>query len=223
MPSDESVCRMLEAMTKDRDQAREIIKVEVEKLLHWGADVSGMTYFDENANTTRPCLRPSHMRLSYLQDDGLVNLKRIHWMFHELPDTLHADVLMHRMSHMDVVTNKVMHSLNFVWGVKREGEDLKRSNCVEKIYSRILNEKKTTIVKAHVSKSRRLPFVRHPQTRAKSGNPTAYRPGKTEFYWKSGAEGEKVVSLVEQKEILVMVIPQEAKLTDCAGISTPTG
>jgi hypothetical protein len=43
-----------------------------------------------------------NMRSSYLQDDGPLNVKRIHWIFHELPDTLHKDVLM-RMSHMDVV------------------------------------------------------------------------------------------------------------------------
>jgi hypothetical protein len=194
MPSDESVRRTLDAMTEERDRAREIIKVELEKLLHWGAEVSGMTYLDENANARRPCLRPRNMRCSYLQDDTPVNLKRIHWMFHELPDALHRDVLMHRMSHMDVVTNKVMRSLNIVWGAKREGEDLKRSNCIEKIYSRILNEKKTTVVKAIPSKDRRLPFVRHPHTRAQSGNPAAYKPGKTEFYWRSQDEGERVVS-----------------------------
>jgi stress response protein SCP2 len=34
MPSDESVRRTLDAMTKERDGAREIIKVELEKLKH---------------------------------------------------------------------------------------------------------------------------------------------------------------------------------------------
>jgi hypothetical protein len=193
-PSDDSVSRMLEALSQERDAVGAIVKAEVEKLLHWGAEITEMTYFDASANTRRACLRPKNMRTSFLQDDGLLNLKRIHWIFHELPETLHRDVLMHRMSHMDVVTIKVMLQLNVVWGVKREGEETKRSNCIEKMYARILNEKKTTIVKPEKNRNRRMPFTRKPQTRARSGNPATFRPGMTEFYWKSMAEGEKVVN-----------------------------
>ena len=193
-PSDDSISHMLATMARDRDEIAEIVKVEVEKLLRWGAETSGMTFIDGSANSRRPCLKPRNMRTSFLQDDGLLNLKRVHWFFHELPETLHKDVLMHRMSHMDLVTNRVMEQLNVVWGVKREGEETyKRSNCIEKMYCRILNEKKTTIVNRYKTRHRRTPFVRRPQTRAKSGNPSAYIRGRTEFYWKSEAEGEQVV------------------------------
>jgi hypothetical protein len=192
-PSYSTVSHMLETMTKERDEVGEIVKREVETLLRWGSETCGMTYVCNSSNTPRPCLIPKHMRSSYLQDDGLQNVKRIHWIFHELPDTLHKDVLMHRMSHMEVVTNKVMQVLNVVWGEKREGEEAKRSNCIEKIYFRIIHEKKSTIVKADRTKNGRTPFVRHPQTRAKSGNPAAYKQGRTEFYWKSPVEGEQVV------------------------------
>ena len=129
-----------------------------------------------------------------MQDDSLSNLKRIHWIFHELPERCHKTVLMYRMSHMDLVTNKVMRLLDVVWGEKREGEEAKRTNCIEKVYARILNEKKTTILKRDKKKERRTIFVRRPQTRAKSGNPATYRQGRAEFCWKSQAEGERVVS-----------------------------
>jgi hypothetical protein len=184
---------MLKTMTKERDDIGDIVRREVEKLLRWGADTCGMTYVCNSSNTPRICIQPKNMRSSYLRDDGLLNLKRIHWIFHELPETLHKDVLMHRMSHMDVVTRIVMRELNVVWGDKRQGEETKRSNCIEKIYSRLLNEKKTTIVKPERTKNRRTPFVRHPQTKAKSGNPSKYKQGRTEFYWKSPLEGENVV------------------------------
>jgi hypothetical protein len=192
-PSEITVKHMLATMTKERDEVIETVRREVEKLLRWGAETSGMTYICTSSNTTRPCLRPRNMRSSYLQDDGPLNVKRIHWIFHELPDTLHKDVLMHRMSHMDVVAATVMRQLNVVWGEIRVGEEGRRSNCIEKVYCRILNEKKTTIVKAERTKNRRTPFVRHPQRRADSGNPAAYRQGKAEFYWKSPGEGEHVV------------------------------
>jgi hypothetical protein len=194
-PSDTTVQNMLATMTKERDEVGEIVKKEVETLLRWGAETSGMTYICTSSNTTRPCLQPRNMRSSYLQDDGPLNVKRIHWIFHELPDTLHKDVLMHRMSHMDVVTNTVMRQLNVVWGERRAGEEGKRSNCIEKVYCRLLNEKKTTIIKAERTKNRRTPFVRHPQRRADSGNPATYRQGVTEFYWRSPVEGEQVVKL----------------------------
>jgi hypothetical protein len=191
-PSDDSVSCVLEALSNERDAVGAIIKAKVEKSLHWGAEIAEMTYFDASANTRRACLRPKNMRTSFLQDDGLLNLKRIHWTFHELPDALHKDVLMHRMSHMDVVTIKVMLQLNAVWGVKREGEETKRSNCIEKMHARMLSEKKTTIVKPEKNRNRRMPSAKKPQTRAKSGNPATCRQGMTEFYWKSMAEGEKV-------------------------------
>ena len=193
-PSDDSVSRMLQTLSNERDSVGAIIKAEVEKLMHWGAETAEMTFFDASANARRACLRPKNMRTSYLQDDGLLNLKRVHWTFHELPWTLHKDVLMHRMSHMELVTTKVMLQLSVVWGGKRETEGLKRSNCIEKLHARILNEKKTTILKQEKTRNRRVPFARSPQTRAKSGNPATCRRGFTEFCWKSEAEGVKVVT-----------------------------
>jgi hypothetical protein len=192
-PGDGSVPRMLETIARERDATGEIIKREIEKLLRWGADTCGMTYVCTSSDTKRPCIQPKNMRSSYLQDDGLVNLKRIHWIFHELPDTLHQDVLMHRMTHMDVVTKMIMAELNVVWAEKREGEGNKRTNCIEKLYCRILNEKKTTIVNPERTRNKRTPYVRRPQTRAKSGNQMKYRQGRMEFYWKSPLEGENVV------------------------------
>jgi hypothetical protein len=194
-PSDASIVHMLETITKERDDVGNILRREVEKLMRLGADTCGMTYVCSSSNTPRPCTQPKNMRLSYTQNDSLMNLKRIHWMFHELPGSLHQDVLMHRMSHMDVITRKVMWELNVIWGEKRVGEEAKRSNCIEKLYCRILNEKKNTIVNPEKTKNKRTPFVRHPQTKAKSGNHRTYRMGMTEFYWKSPTKGGKVVKL----------------------------
>jgi hypothetical protein len=194
-PTAESVSNMLGAMSKDREGVSDIVKQEIDSLLRWGAETCGMSFFDPSANVRRKCQHPKNLRASFLQDDGLANLKRIHWIFHELPETLHRDVLMHRMSHMDVVTTKVMQQMNVVWGVKRAGEDdPRRTNCIEKIYCRVLNEKKTTVVNPEKTRNGRIPFVRHPKTKMKSGNPAGYQKNKKEFYWKGRNEGEKVVS-----------------------------
>jgi hypothetical protein len=84
---------------------------------------------------------------------------------------------------------------------RRRGQTL---NCIEKVYCRILNEKKTTIVKVR-ELEQTYTLCAAPQ-RADSGNPAAYRQGKAEFYWKSPGEGEHVVSGVwwGTGELLIM-------------------
>ncbi len=139
-PSDDSLALTKQTMTKEREDVVSIVKVEIERLLSWGAETCGMTFVDYTANSRRPCLRPKNMRKSYLQDDSLANLKIIHWIFHELPETCHQRVLMRQMSHMNLVTEEVMRQLNVVWGEKREGEEVKRTTCSEKIYARTTNE-----------------------------------------------------------------------------------
>jgi hypothetical protein len=95
-PSDASIGHMLDTMTKERDDIGNILKREVEKLMQWGAtDTCGTTYVCTSSNMSRPCIQPKNMRTSYLQDDSLLNLKQIHWIFHKLPGTLHQDVLTH--------------------------------------------------------------------------------------------------------------------------------
>jgi hypothetical protein len=124
----------LAILGKERDDVGNILRREVEKLMRLGADTCGMTYVCSSSNTSRPCTQPKNMCLSYTQNDSLMNLKRIHWMFHELTGSLHQDVLMHRMSHMDVVTRKVMWELNVMWGekewVRRPSNPIALRNCI---------------------------------------------------------------------------------------------
>ena len=194
MASEEIVDALLAKMEDERREVAEIITHEIVQLLGWGADTCGMTSMESGWKIPRPCVLPKDLRRSYVQDDGLQNMKRVHWIFYELPHSLHEDVLMHRMSHKDLVTKKVMRILNVVWAGKREGETAsRRTNCIEKVYSRLMNEKKYTIINKDRTKNARTPFSRHPQTRSQSGNPGNYKLGQQEFYWKSPTEGEQLV------------------------------
>jgi TPP-dependent 2-oxoacid decarboxylase len=51
---------------------------------------------------------------------------------------------------MDLVVEKVEHTMNIRWAPKKEGEKKGHSNCVQHIYSKILKEKKQTIIKDDV-------------------------------------------------------------------------
>jgi hypothetical protein len=81
--------RMVEAMIKkltgERDQVKSMIKEEVEKLMQLGAEVTGITYNCSSSSARRTCITPRNMRTSYCQDGSDLNMKRMHWIFHQLP------------------------------------------------------------------------------------------------------------------------------------------
>ena len=97
--SQESIKKMIATLVLERNQVRSIIKMEVEKLMRFGADVTQMTYNDKSTGSVLSCVNPKSIRESYTQDRGLVNVKRLHWIFCELPFGTHQDVLPRRQTH----------------------------------------------------------------------------------------------------------------------------
>jgi hypothetical protein len=187
---------MMDKLNMKREKVRSIIKDEVENIMRLGADVTGMSYKCKSSNTQRQCLTPRNMRTNFCQDGSELNLKRMHWIFHELPVATHKDVLMQRKSHADLVVAKVEKAMNMRWAPKMEGETAAHKNCIEHIYARILNEKKQTIVKrGDGNKHGRMPYVRNPKTWRLSKYAGTYKKGRTVFYWNSHTESEHVVSL----------------------------
>ena len=114
--------QMIIKLTSEREQVRMMIKDEVESLMRLGAEVTKMTYKCKNTNAERQCITPKNMRLSYIYNGSLTNVKRIHWIFHKLPLGTHQDVLPQRRSHMDMVVKKVECAMNILWAEKKEGD-----------------------------------------------------------------------------------------------------
>ena len=128
----ESVVKLCqEKLRMERRQVQRMIKDEIEALMKLGAEVTGMRYDDISTGVRRGCTTPKSMRVSYLQDNGDVNVKRVHWIFHELPLATHRDVLVQRRSHLDWVVWKIMHAMNVQWAPKQEGETSSHKNCIE--------------------------------------------------------------------------------------------
>jgi hypothetical protein len=202
--------KMVEAMIKklsgERVRVKSMIKEEVEKLMRLGAEVTGMTYNCSSSSARRTCITPKNMRTSYCQDGSDLNVKRIHWIFHELPVGTHQDILMQRRKHADWVVEKVQKQMNVRWAPKKEGETSSHKNCIEHMYKRIINEKKQTIIKGgDGNKHGRLPFVRHPKTYTESKKAAHYKRGKLMFYWKTHTSydppGSKVEHLVSREQL----------------------
>ena len=127
---------MIATLVLERNQVRSIIKMEVEKLMRFGADVTQMTYNDKSTGSVLSCVNPKSIRESYTQDGGLVNVKRLHWIFCELPFGTHQDVLPRRQTHQDQIT----------WAAKKEGETSSHKNCIQHTYSKIMKDKRHTVM-----------------------------------------------------------------------------
>lgn len=189
--SEESIQRMIAQLVRERNQVRSIIKMEIEKLMRFGADITQMSYNDRSTGSVLSCVNPKSIRESYLQDGGLENLKRLHWIFSELPFGTHQDVLPRRQTHQELVVARVVQAMQITWATKKEGETACHKNCIQHTYSKIMNDKRHTIIRS--TSHGRQPMVRHPKTFEASGRAPNYKKGMKQFYWKSESEGVHVV------------------------------
>jgi hypothetical protein len=192
--------RMVSRLIEERKKVRALVMEEIESLMRLGADITGLTYEDKSTGGSRMCVTPKDMRLSYIQDGSAMNIKRLHWIFHELPYGTHTDVLVQRKSHMDWVVEKVKVALNVQWEPRKEGESTSHKNCMEHMYARILSEKRNNLLADVADKDglHRKPTVKSPKTLEAALNAPKYKRGKRLFYWKSKAEGEHVVCGLER-------------------------
>jgi hypothetical protein len=183
--SDIMVQNMVIKIHLEREEVKLIIKAEVEKLMRMGTGITGMTFQCQSMEIQRPCITPRNMRTSFCQNGSASNIRIMHWIFHRLPWTLYQDITMNRQTHCDLVVATVMKRMNVTWGPKREGETTAHTNCIVHMYSRMINEKKQTIVKKGDGNTHnRMPFVRNPKL----------LKGKTVFHWNHTEEGLHKVS-----------------------------
>jgi hypothetical protein len=116
-------------------------------------------------------------------------------MFSELPFATHQDVLQQRKSHMDLAVERVKREMNVTWAPARGEGGGSHRNCLQQVHSKMLNDKKQTIIKEEGTSHKRKPMVRRPKSVAAAGNAAHYKRGKNMFSWCSKEEGEHSVSL----------------------------
>jgi hypothetical protein len=190
------VKQMIERIEAERKQVQSLIRVEIEKLMVVGAEITGMTYNSKGTfNKERECTKAEHMRLSYMQNGDKENLQKIHFIFHELPGRTYEDVMMKRLSHMEYVCLMVERKMRVIWTVPTSDVTSAHKNCIQHVYGRIANDKKMTVCRKNYGCSHnKYPYVRSPKTFKSSGYSANYKRGKQLYYWKSPEEGEKEVS-----------------------------
>ena len=186
--------KMLAQLNQERQMVRLKMKEQVHELLRMGTGITKMTYTCMNSSAAIACVSPKSMRDSYIQDGTLLNIRAIHWIFHELPFATHRDVLPQRKSHMDLVVEQVAREMSITWAPMRDAKHGIQRNCLEQVYSKMLNDKKQTIVKGAGTTHGRKPMVRRPKTAKAAGNCANYKRGKNMYSWQSDKEGNHQVS-----------------------------
>jgi hypothetical protein len=186
---------MIKRLEDEQTKVGGLIVEEIGSLLRLGADVTGLTYNDKSTGGQRKCVTTKDMRSSYIEDGTAMNIKCIHWIFHELPYATHKDVLVQRKSHMDWVVEKVEIAMNVQWEPMKQGEKKGHKNCMEHMYARVLSKKRNNLLTNVADKDglHRKPIVKSPKSMEAALYTPKYTRGKRLFYWKSKAEGEHVV------------------------------
>ena len=170
------------------------MKEQVHELLRMGTDITKMTYTCPNSCLPTACVSPKSMRDSCIQDGTILNIRAIHWIFHELPYATHRDVLPQRKCHMDLAVEQVEREMSLSWAPMRTEGGGSQRNCLQQVYSKMINDKRQTIIKVAGTTHGRKPMVRRPKTVEAAGNCANYKRGKNMFSWHSAMEGNNKVS-----------------------------
>ena len=84
-PTEQALAATIKLMEGDKKAVGYLCKKEIQEMLKLGSSICNMTYKSKFNQAQMICLEPKHMRLSWLEDSGDSNIKRINWVFHQLP------------------------------------------------------------------------------------------------------------------------------------------
>jgi hypothetical protein len=186
------VMDMMDRIQAEQTQVCYLVMEDIESMMRMGAEIAGMTYNSTATfNKERECTKPEHTRISFLQDRSADNIQIIHFIFHELPGQTYEDIMMKRQSHMEYdVCQMGERKMMIRWTMPTLDVTSVHKNCVQRVYNRILNDKKMSVCRAHYGGTHnKYPFVRISKSFKQSGNSVNYKEGEQLFYWKSPTDG----------------------------------
>ena len=185
--NDEEVHKVVKQIDKDKEDVQSICRQEIETLLKMAAEITHMTHACKFNGEETVCKTPTHMRRSICEKQDAANVKRIHWMFHQLPWDTHQDITLKAKTHQDLVVDKVMEEMNIEF-IKEEHHDSnpKKRNCIQQMYSKVLNMKKQDLMKKGGGNTSDIQaYLKRPVNIQNEGRmmTAKYSRSKTIFYW----------------------------------------
>ena len=119
-------------------------------------------------------------------------------MFHQLPWETHEDVTLKAKSHQDLVVDKVKEQMNVDFmKVEDEDKNPKNRNCIQQMYSKVLNGKKHELMrKGGGNTSDIQAFLKRPMIVQNPSQNSKYYRSKTQFYWGYKNDGGENINYV---------------------------
>jgi hypothetical protein len=185
-PKEEDINYMIQKINKDKSACFKEIKEHVESLISLGSEITQFQFRDRSTSSWRICFTPNNMRTAWCDSASADNVKRIHWIFHQLPHKTYQDSTFMGKNHQEVVVDLVMKKLNIEWvsepGKKRSKQ---HKNCIAKYYAKVLNDKKQTVLKKdNGNPHNTMAFLKRPTEFRSRKEQKKYKREKTCFYVK---------------------------------------
>ena len=135
---------MQQRVLQEQKSAELIITSELHQLLRNATSITGMTYSCKLTQHTLACINSKDIHLSWLQDGGEENLKRLAWMFYYYGSEIHQ--IGRSLTHGEFVESKVLASLNATY-VHLRDLPMGQRTCVQQLYSRKMNDLRSNIMR----------------------------------------------------------------------------
>jgi hypothetical protein len=121
-----------------------VVTAEIHELLWTAADITGMTYKCKFTQYELACIKTKDMRVSWVQNGGADNQKRLAWMFYYYGSELYKTGV--AITHGDWVEQKVMKKFNISY-VHLNALTKKESTCVQQLYSKKMNAIRSNLMR----------------------------------------------------------------------------
>ena len=181
-PTEMAVLAMMQQMEDDKSAVVDLCKKEILDMIQLGSRMCNMTYKSKFTATRVTCLEPKHMRISWMEDSGEVNIKRICWIYHQLPWFTYQDATLGGNNHQDLVQEKIVSMLNIEF-VGKEEMLPKNQTCVQQMYCRVLNQMKQNLLKRDRNNKHNVQVgLKRPKEYKMNNEKKNYQRSKTEFY-----------------------------------------
>lgn len=171
--------RMQRQVLQEEKAAAHIISSELHQFLYDAANITGMTYCCKLTLQTLECVNNKDIRLSWVQDGGEDNMKRLAWMFYYYGTEIHK-IGRSCLTHGEWVERKVMDGLNIEY-VHLRDLPYGQKTCLQQLYSKKFNDVRCNILRrAHIMQH--MSMIKKEQPRVPGIFKKNFKRAKTTFF-----------------------------------------
>ena len=129
---------------RDQKQVDLLITAEIHELVRAAALITGLTYKCKFTQHQIGCISIKDIQLSWVQDGGPDNMKRLAWMLYYFGSVMYMRGM--AMTHGNWVEQKVMSTFNIKY-VHLKELNMNQRTCMQQLYSKKMNNLRSNILR----------------------------------------------------------------------------